>query len=429
VKRVNLLDESAFSAGSGLWTGKKGPFETATVIRNTNFTESGRVNYSDIAVLEVETKQLASRRLKSGDIIIERSGGGPNQPVGRVVFFERDDGVFSHSNFTSRLRVIDSDRFLPKFVFYFLLYFHDSKQTDHLQRRTTGIRNLDWQAYRGTADVPLLDLAEQRQIVRVLSVAQRAIERQERLTSLTAELKKSLMHKLLTEGTRGEPFKQTEIGPMPRSWELQRVGSICRSIVPGRNKPKVFDGDIPWLTTPEIRGLTYITDSLPARRVTREHLKEVGGRVVPPNSVIMTCVGDFGVVAINRVAVVINQQLHAFVCPSNLHPYFLCQTLRIRAAYMESIAHKTTVPYLNKSKCESIPIALPSLDEQKEIASVLEAADDKAEKELARQQCLADLFRTLLHQLMTTQVRVHDLDLSALDEIVTEIGGGHVNGK
>ena len=63
-------------------------------------------------------------------------------------------------------------------------------------------------------------LDEQRQIAQVLSAVQRAIERQERLIALTAELKKALMHKLFTEGTRGEPLKQTEIGPVPESWDV-----------------------------------------------------------------------------------------------------------------------------------------------------------------------------------------------------------------
>src|SRR5258708_234421 len=74
------MDESAFATRGGLWKGKKGPFATATVIRNTNFTASGRVDYSAVAVLQVEGKQLASRRLLPGDIIIERSGGGPSSP-------------------------------------------------------------------------------------------------------------------------------------------------------------------------------------------------------------------------------------------------------------------------------------------------------------------------------------------------------------
>ena len=63
-------------------------------------------------------------------------------------------------------------------------------------------------------------IAEQRKIAAVLGLVQRAIEQQERLIALTTELKKALLHKLFTEGLRGEPQKQTEIGPVPESWEV-----------------------------------------------------------------------------------------------------------------------------------------------------------------------------------------------------------------
>ena len=62
---------------------------------------------------------------------------------------------------------------------------------------------------------------EQKQIAAVLGLVQRAIEQQERLIALTTELKKALLHKLFTEGLRGEPQKQTEIGPVPESWEVK----------------------------------------------------------------------------------------------------------------------------------------------------------------------------------------------------------------
>jgi type I restriction enzyme, S subunit len=167
-EQISLDDDARFQTLNGLWTGKKAPFVTAGVIRNTNFTESGRIDYSDVAWLQVEEKQLAKRQLQSGDIIVERSGGGPKQPVGRVVYFAREDGPFSFSNFTSAIRVRDLDAFNPKFVFYRLLELYQSGRTEDIQRRTTGIRNLDFTAYMERASFPLLSLSEQGKIATVL---------------------------------------------------------------------------------------------------------------------------------------------------------------------------------------------------------------------------------------------------------------------
>ena len=102
-KEQSLADACQFI--NGLWKGKVEPFIPVGVIRNTNFTKDGRLDDSDIAYLDVEAKQYSKRRLKYGDIILEKSGGGPKQPVGRVVFFDKKEGNFSFSNFTSAIRV------------------------------------------------------------------------------------------------------------------------------------------------------------------------------------------------------------------------------------------------------------------------------------------------------------------------------------
>ena len=228
-EQICLDDERRFETLNGLWTGKKPPLVTAGVIRNTNFTESGCVDYSDVAWLQVENKQLAKRQLKPGDIIVERSGGGPKQPVGRVVYFDSEDGPFSFSNFTSAIRVCDREVFDPKFVFYCLLELYQSGRTEDIQRRTTGIRNLDFAAYKERAAFPQIPIPEQCKIAAVLGMAQRAIEQQERMFQLTTELKKTLLHQLFTHGLRGEPQKQTDFGPVPASWEVGIIGDIAKT--------------------------------------------------------------------------------------------------------------------------------------------------------------------------------------------------------
>lgn len=163
-----LSEVATFS--NGLWKGKKGPFTTAKVLRNTNFRPHGALSLDDVAEIDVETKQLEKRRLQKGDIILERSGGGPRQPVGRVVLFDLDDGIFSFSNFTSVVRITDKTKVDPAYLHQVLNWWHASGVTEGIQSRSTGIRNLDFKAYK-ELEIPLPPLEEQQRIVAVLDEA------------------------------------------------------------------------------------------------------------------------------------------------------------------------------------------------------------------------------------------------------------------
>lgn len=346
---------------------------------------NGVIGYHDTAIV------------KAPGVTVGRSGS-----AGKVTVYEQD--FWPHN---TSLYVRDFHGNDPYFAGFLL-------GSLNLARFKTGasVPTLDRNSFK---TLPLLvpPLPEQKKIAHILSTVQGAIEAQDRIIQATTELKKALMHKLFTGGLRHESQKQTEIGLVPKSWDVVPVGDICRSIVPGRNKPKIFDGDIPWLTTPNIKDLNYINADVDGLRVSLEELKSSGGRLIPEKSVIMSCVGEFGVSAVTNIEIVINQQLHAFVCPKNLNPVFLSNQLRYRKRYMQSIAAITTIPYLNKSKCESVPIALPSREEQDEIAEAFETLASKRNQHIAHRQVLRDLFSTLLHELMTAKTRVHDLELTA----------------
>ena len=155
------------SSSNGLWKGKKEPFITVGVLRSTNFTKDCKLKLDDVAYIEVEEKSFSKRKLQKNDIVVERSGGGPNQPVGRVLLFDLEADNFSFCNFTSALRVIDPSVVLPKYLYVFLSYFYLSGQTAEMQSNTIGLRNLDYSKYLDI-DIPVPSLSEQQRIVDIL---------------------------------------------------------------------------------------------------------------------------------------------------------------------------------------------------------------------------------------------------------------------
>ncbi|MEK7079247.1 MAG: restriction endonuclease subunit S, partial [Patescibacteria group bacterium] len=196
---TTLENGKLFNYLNGLWKGKKPPYVNVKVLRNTNFNNDGTLSLEDVAELPVEEKQFRTRKLIIGDILLERSGGGPKQPVGRVVYFDLSQEDYSFSNFTTCIRVKDEEILIPRFLLYYLLSFYNQGNTNELQQRTTGIRNLNFADYKKIT-IPLPTIHEQKLIVFILKKLQQAIEQQEQIIAKTKELKRSLMHRLFTYG-------------------------------------------------------------------------------------------------------------------------------------------------------------------------------------------------------------------------------------
>jgi type I restriction enzyme S subunit len=198
---------------NGLWKGEKPPFVNVGVVRNTNFTKEGTLDDSDIVYLDVEAKKLEKRRLQFGDIILEKSGGGPKQPVGRVALFDKEEGDFSFSNFTAALRVLTPEELDFRFLHKFLFWTYLSGVTGRMQSNSTGIRNLDGDAYKAIT-VSFPSLAEQQRIVGLLDDAF------EGLATAKADAEKNLQNaRALFESHLQSVF--TQRGP---GWVEKRLG-------------------------------------------------------------------------------------------------------------------------------------------------------------------------------------------------------------
>lgn len=150
---------------NGMWkTEEKDDVVEAAIIRSTEIQPFGEIAYDTAQIHVVKKTQLIDRQLIRGDIVVERSGGGPDQPVGRVCYFDRQDGNYTFSNFTSAIRVADHNVILPKYLLNFLLFFYEIKGTDRLQKQTTGIRNLDYDLYRKIR-IPLREIGDQKKCI------------------------------------------------------------------------------------------------------------------------------------------------------------------------------------------------------------------------------------------------------------------------
>jgi type I restriction enzyme S subunit len=270
-------------------------------------------------------------------------------------------------------------------------------------------------------------LSEQRKIAAVLGLVQRAIEQQERLIALTAELKKALLHKLFTEGLRGEPQKQTEIGPVPESWELVRCEELCEMITVGvvvKPASHYVATGVPAFRSFNVHedrlvtnDLVYFSQTVNDTTLAKSKLRVGDVLVVRTGYPGTSCVVPKEYDGANCIDLVIVRPNVGVICAGYLSRFFNAPAGKSQAVASK---HGLAQQHLNVSAVKRTLVPVPSLAEQDEIDSALATLQRKIELITTRRESLSDLFRTLLHQLMTAQIRVRDLDVGELEATGTD---------
>lgn len=259
---------------------------------------------------------------------------------------------------------------------------------------------------------------EQEKIAAILWKLQRAIATQDRLIATTRDLKQSAMQRFFTQGLRGEPLKETEIGQMPESWEVVALGDFGRignGSTPKKTTPEYWrNPTTPWLTSAKVHdGIIRSADQF----VSDAAVKECHLPVVPAGSLLVAITGQgktLGNSALVEFDTTISQHM-AYVRfdRKGVVPSFVYQVMRSRYEDLQGIgrAGGSTKAALTCAFLRSYRLPLPSSNEQREIAGALATIDRKLVHHVAKRAALNDLFQALLHQLMTAQIRVADLDI------------------
>jgi len=307
----------------------------------------------------------------------------------------------------------------PRFLFFYLLHPEVRHYIAERMEGSTGRQRVP-EAVLLDLSIPDFDHSEQRMIANALEIIRDAAIAEHNCGERAHHLKQAVMQELFTGGLRGEAQKQTDIGTIPESWSLRPIKDLCDIWSGGTPKKSVAEywtGHIPWVSGKDLKVPT-LSDAID--HVSDEGL-EAGTRLAPSCSVFVLVRGmglakDLPIAVITR-PMAFNQDVKALVSRGEFSGMFLRSAIYSRRERLLSrivpSAHGTMT--LNLDDVESFLVPCPSdPTEADEIVAILETLDHKIDVHRRKRTVLDELFKALLHKLVTGEVRVSDLDLSAI---------------
>ena len=253
------------------------------VLRTTNFTNEGIVDYSNVVTRTIQKKNIDAKYLRKGDIIIEKSGGSNKQPVGRVIYFDGPESTYLFNNFTGLLRVKNQAVWLPSL-------FHNYRKggTRPFESKTTGLHNLKTDDYISRYEVLEAPISEQQSICKQLDYVYDIIKtRQQQLQKLDELIKARFVElfgdPLLDDGR----YCKAPLGC------LAQVGSSKRIF----EKEYVSEG-IPFYRTKEIVELSNGNKISTELFITPKRYNEIRNEYGVPQAgdLLISAVGTIGVI-------------------------------------------------------------------------------------------------------------------------------------
>ena len=368
----------------GTWGSEPGEDEIDVgCVRGTDFDHTHLVvDEEKLPIRSVSRRDLVARSLQCGDLILEKSGGGEQQPVGRCVRFTLNQ-LCVPTNFACRLRPLatTSDRFLA----YLLTSLYSLGITRRAIKQTTGIQNLDTEAFL-REEVRAPNRATQERIADFLDAEtariDALIEKKRRMVELLDERRMAAM----TEGVSGRlsggdlvPSALLWLVVRPSHWAEVKLTLIARlgtGHTPSRDHPEWWEGrTIPWITTGEVAQMR--SDRIEFISETREMISELGvtnssAEVHPAGTVVLCRTASAGYSAIMGCDMATSQDFATWTCGPLLRPRFLLLCLRVmRQDLLGRLAMGSTHQTIYMPDIEAISVPVPPVREQDEIVEAV----------------------------------------------------------
>ena len=246
-----------------------------------------------------------------------------------------------------------------------------------------------------------VELTEQVAIVKALSDIDSLISSLQKLIEKKKAIKQGAMQELLTGKKRLPGFSGEW-----KKYKVGEIGVVVTGSTPPRSNRNLWGGNFPWVSARDFIG-KYISSSY-------EHVTSEGKnycRILPAESVLVTCIASIGLNGIAAIPLATNQQINAIVCNNDFYNEIVYYSLVYNKEKLKLMAGQTAVPIISKQQFEEFEILLPrNVLEQKAIAKVLSDMDceiEQLEKKLAKYQ---QIKQGMMQELLTGRIRLVDAD-------------------
>ena len=288
-----------------------------------------------------------------------------------------------------------------------LFYVLQKNEVTFSSKRQIGTQGNINTSLVGMTNILLPPFPEQKKIAEILSTVDQGIERVDEVIDKTQKLKKGFMQKLLTKGIGHKEFKDTEIGKIPKKWEIVKIlglGKITTGKTPSTSNSAYWNGTIPFITPADVRKEKYVYET--ERHVTSQGAQEIGF-TLPADTVLVVCIGStIGKTGLTYMESVTNQQINSIVCNEDTNKDYVYYATTFRADLLRSFSGVAAVPIIKKSLFEQFKLPLPPVHEQKKIADILGAIDERLELLRKRKERLERVKKGLMDVLLTGRKRV-----------------------
>ncbi|MFM2639097.1 MULTISPECIES: restriction endonuclease subunit S [Vibrio] len=383
---------------AGEWGSEPTGIDDVTVYRAADFSKDCKLNVTEGALRSVPKSKLSNRKLNRNDILVEKSGGSPTQPVGRAVIYkpESDEQVATCSNFLQRL-VVDEE-YSPEFVYYLMLGLYQANATLPYQQQTTGIYNLKLEEYLQTEVDTYVDRNLQEKVADILSTIDNQIDATQALIDKYTAIKQGMMADLFSRGidpaTKAlrpafeeapELYHETPLGMLPKGWDVEVLGDLA-SIASGITLGKDLSG-VRTVLVPYLRVANVQDGYLDLSEVKSIAVPEVDADkyVLQYGDVLMNEGGDFdklgrGTVWREEIPGCCHQN-HVFRVRADNRKlrfdylaYWSASSFGKHYFVLNS-KQSTNLASINSTQLKAFPVAKPTLEEQEEIESRLQSVD------------------------------------------------------